>query len=113
MDAKMDSGYLGPGENYAQALEDDYDVTRELAPEEVIGVMDELLCHEVGGLILPGLADRTRWGGIWDIRSRKPSSPRSISTSYYGPSPKPLKTLILIGGPRLVGKESRRWSTWS
>lgn len=44
----MDSGYLGPGENHAQALEDDYDVTRELAPEEVVGIMDELLCHEVG-----------------------------------------------------------------
>lgn len=44
----MDSGYLGPGENHAQALEDDYDVMRELAPEEVMGIMDELLCHEVG-----------------------------------------------------------------
>lgn len=48
MDAKMDSGYFGPGENHAQALEDDYDVMRELAPEEVMGIMDELLCHEVG-----------------------------------------------------------------
>lgn len=43
----MDSGYLGPGENQAQALEDDYDVMRELTPEEVLGVMDELLCHEM------------------------------------------------------------------
>ncbi|PWY68661.1 amino-acid N-acetyltransferase subunit Mak10 [Aspergillus heteromorphus CBS 117.55] len=48
MDSKMDSGYLGPGENHAQALEDDYDMTRELAPEEVLGVMDGLLCHEMG-----------------------------------------------------------------
>ena len=48
MDAKMDSGYLGPGENHAQALEDDYDVMQELAPEQVVGIMDELLCHEVG-----------------------------------------------------------------
>ncbi|GKZ21510.1 hypothetical protein AbraIFM66951_006692 [Aspergillus brasiliensis] len=47
MDSKMDSGYLGPGENHAQALDDDYDVTRELGPEEVLGVMDELLCHEM------------------------------------------------------------------
>lgn len=47
MDSKMDSGYLGPGENQAHALEDDYDVTRELSPEEVLGVMDELVCHEV------------------------------------------------------------------
>ena len=39
----MDSGYLAPGE----ALEDDYDVMRELQPEEALGIMDELLCHEV------------------------------------------------------------------
>ncbi|BCS02627.1 N-alpha-acetyltransferase 35, NatC auxiliary subunit [Aspergillus luchuensis] len=47
MDSKMDSGYLGPGENHAQALDDDYDVTRELSPEEVLGIMDGLLCHEM------------------------------------------------------------------
>ncbi|RAL15298.1 N-alpha-acetyltransferase 35, NatC auxiliary subunit [Aspergillus homomorphus CBS 101889] len=47
MDSKMDSGYLGPGETNAQALEDDYDLMRELAPEEVLGIMDELLCHEM------------------------------------------------------------------
>ncbi|PYH96075.1 amino-acid N-acetyltransferase subunit Mak10 [Aspergillus ellipticus CBS 707.79] len=47
MDSKMDSGYLGPGENRAQALEDDYDLTRELAPDEVLGVMDGLLCYEM------------------------------------------------------------------
>lgn len=43
----MDSGYIAPGENQAQALEDDYDVRQELTPEEVIGLMDQLLCHEV------------------------------------------------------------------
>ncbi|KAF7587158.1 hypothetical protein BBP40_007666 [Aspergillus hancockii] len=47
MDSKMDSGYLGPGQNDAQALEDDYDTTQELAPEQVIGIMDELLSHEM------------------------------------------------------------------
>jgi len=47
MDSKMDSGYLDPGENHAKALEDDYDVMRELLPEEVVGIMDQLLCHEV------------------------------------------------------------------
>lgn len=47
MDSKMDSGYIAPGENQAQALEDDYDVRRELTPEEVVGLMDQLLCHEV------------------------------------------------------------------
>lgn len=43
MDPKMDSGYLAPGE----MLEDDYDVLRELLPEEVIGIMDQMLCYEV------------------------------------------------------------------
>lgn len=47
MDSKMDSGYLGSGESYAKALEYDYDVMRELQPEEVLGLMDQLLCHEV------------------------------------------------------------------
>ncbi|KAJ5770505.1 uncharacterized protein N7511_002556 [Penicillium nucicola] len=47
MDSKMDSGYIAPGENLAQALEDDYDVRQPLTPEEVVGLMDQLLCHEV------------------------------------------------------------------
>lgn len=47
MDSKMDSGYIAPGENHAQALEDDYDVRRSLTPEQVVGLMDQLLCHEV------------------------------------------------------------------
>ncbi|KAL4924488.1 N-alpha-acetyltransferase 35, NatC auxiliary subunit [Aspergillus undulatus] len=45
MDSKMDSGYLGPEEK-GQGLEDNYDVTRDLTPEEVVWIMDELLCHE-------------------------------------------------------------------
>ncbi|PGH18870.1 hypothetical protein AJ79_00286 [Helicocarpus griseus UAMH5409] len=43
MDGKMDSGYLAPGET----LDDDYDVLRKLLPEEVVGIMDQLLCYEV------------------------------------------------------------------
>lgn len=57
----MDSGYIAPGENHAQALEDDYDVRRDLTPEQVVGLMDQLLCHEVmpvhlkcGGYLLIG-----------------------------------------------------------
>lgn len=46
----MDSGYIAPGENHAQALECDYDVRRDLTLEEVVGLMDQLLCHEVGML---------------------------------------------------------------
>lgn len=43
----MDSGYIAPGENHTQALEDDYDVRQALTPEQVVGLMDQLLCHEV------------------------------------------------------------------
>lgn len=43
MDPKMDSGYLASGET----LDDDYDVLGALLPEEVIGIMDQLLCFEV------------------------------------------------------------------
>lgn len=97
MDSKMDSGYLGPGENQTQVLEDDYDVTRELSAEEVLGVMDELLCYEVcAPLFLWCICwewielDDTylswwfRWHGIRDIRFRKRFSRRCILTGYYG-----------------------------
>ena len=43
MDPKMDSGFLQPGES----LEDDYDTLTPLLPEELIGVMDQLLCYEM------------------------------------------------------------------
>ncbi|TAQ85153.1 acyltransferase [Chlorociboria aeruginascens] len=42
MDQKMDSGYLEPGET----MEDDYNFSRTLLPEEVIGIIDQLLCYE-------------------------------------------------------------------
>ena len=44
MDPKMDSGYLKPGET----LEDGYDVLQSLLPEQVVGIIDQLLYHEVG-----------------------------------------------------------------
>lgn len=43
MDPKMDSGFLKPGER----LDEDYDVTSALLPEEVVGIIDQLICHEV------------------------------------------------------------------
>ena len=79
----MDSGYLGPGENHAQALDDDYDVTRELSPEEVLGIMDGLLCHEVGRDV------HTR---ILDAASDRANLSVAIDGMAYGPSsfPNPL-----------------------
>ncbi|OJJ50594.1 hypothetical protein ASPZODRAFT_106353 [Penicilliopsis zonata CBS 506.65] len=47
MDPKMDSGFIAPGEDLAEALQDSYDVTQELRPEQVVGIMDGLLCHEM------------------------------------------------------------------
>ncbi|KAF2454411.1 Mak10 subunit, NatC N-terminal acetyltransferase-domain-containing protein [Lineolata rhizophorae] len=43
MDPKMDSGFLAPGED----LEDYYDVTQPLSAQQVIGVVDQLLCYEM------------------------------------------------------------------
>ncbi|CAL3966943.1 unnamed protein product [Diplocarpon coronariae] len=43
MDPKMDSGYLMPGET----MEDDFDFSQDLLPEEVLGIIDQLLCHEM------------------------------------------------------------------
>ncbi|TRX89424.1 hypothetical protein FHL15_009722 [Xylaria flabelliformis] len=42
MDRKMDSGVLSDGES----LDEEYDVTRSLLPEEILGIMDQLLCLE-------------------------------------------------------------------
>ena len=39
----MDSGFLEPGET----IEESYDVMRQLLPEEVLGIMDQLLCCEM------------------------------------------------------------------
>lgn len=39
----MDSGYLKPGET----LYDDYDIGRELLAEEVLGIIEQMLCYEM------------------------------------------------------------------
>ncbi|KAI5290811.1 hypothetical protein KEM54_000372 [Ascosphaera aggregata] len=44
MDPKMDSGYLAPGET----LEDDYDVLRELRPEEVVACLGPIQARRTG-----------------------------------------------------------------
>ncbi|KAI1201534.1 Mak10 subunit, NatC N-terminal acetyltransferase-domain-containing protein [Nemania serpens] len=43
MDRKMDSGVLNDGES----LDEEYDVARSLLPEEIIGIIDQLLCLEM------------------------------------------------------------------
>lgn len=49
MDSKMDSGHLEEGET----MQDDYDFSKALLPEEIIGIIDQLLCHEVCSVYLP------------------------------------------------------------
>lgn len=79
MDPKMDSGCVAPGEEFEEL----YDVSRSLLPEEVLGIIDQLLCHEVSlpseapsfaivGLTVP------RCHGTSGIRYRRPSSPVSM-----------------------------------
>ncbi|KFA77112.1 hypothetical protein S40288_05297, partial [Stachybotrys chartarum IBT 40288] len=43
MDPKMDSGCIKPGDE----IEELYDVSRPLLPEEVLGIIDQLICHEM------------------------------------------------------------------
>ncbi|KAI1472102.1 Mak10-domain-containing protein [Daldinia caldariorum] len=43
MDRKMDSGALAEGES----LDEEYDVSRDLLPEEILGIIDQLLCLEM------------------------------------------------------------------
>lgn len=42
----MDSGCVEPGDEFEEL----YDVSRALLPEEVLGIIDQLLCHEVTGI---------------------------------------------------------------
>ncbi|OTB04598.1 hypothetical protein M426DRAFT_22738 [Hypoxylon sp. CI-4A] len=43
MDPKMDSGVLAEGES----LDEEYAVSRDLLPEEILGIIDQLLCLEM------------------------------------------------------------------
>lgn len=43
MDPKMDAGYLEEGET----LDSNYDVSRNLMPEEILWIMDHLLCYQM------------------------------------------------------------------
>jgi hypothetical protein len=76
MDPKMDSGLLEPEYEL-------FDAWKPRLPEEIIGIMDRLLCNEV----CPSSGhewmkvDFFRWHGTLDQRSRKPFLRVFISTS--------------------------------
>lgn len=91
----MDSGFLAEGE----PLEDTFNVLTELLPEEVVGLMDQMLCHEVSLAALPGatlissnISDADprfhRWRGIWVIHSQRHFSLRITLTVCSGLIPK-------------------------
>jgi hypothetical protein len=81
MDPKMDTGFLAPGET----MDDDYDLARDLLPEEVLGIIDQLICFEVRIAVSPEIsatADKSRWAGIWATPSHKQYLLVSILTTY-------------------------------
>lgn len=43
MDPQMDSGYLAPGES----LYNDYDVLKPPSMQEMVGIIDQMICYEV------------------------------------------------------------------
>ena len=77
----MDTGYLAEGET----MDDDYDVGRNLLPEEVLGIIDQLLCLEVR-ICPPWPQDLrlrfNRWPGIWDTLCHKRYSQVFISIGF-------------------------------
>lgn len=76
----MDSGYLEPGET----MEDDYDFSQVLLPEEIIGIIDQLLCYEVRNPVDLDvrITNGIRWHGTWDILSRRQFSQACTLTEY-------------------------------
>lgn len=60
MDPKMDSACKDPHDEAVEL----YDVRKELLPDEVLGIMDQLLCHEVWCQISPTFAT---WLGLTNV----------------------------------------------
>jgi hypothetical protein len=80
MDPKMDTGFLAAGEK----MDDDYNVIRDLLPEEILGIIDQLICFEVRITASPKYSatiDWTRWDGTWVIPFRRQYLPASILTT--------------------------------
>ena len=59
----MDSGFLEPGET----MDDDYDLSQALLPEEIIGIIDQLLCHEVRYVFSPTVTPQLTRQMAWHM----------------------------------------------
>ncbi|KAH7370528.1 amino-acid N-acetyltransferase-like protein subunit Mak10 [Rhexocercosporidium sp. MPI-PUGE-AT-0058] len=77
MDRKMDSGYLEPGET----MEDEFDFGQDLLPEEIIGIIDQLLCHEMAWHMGHPLA-QTIFTSLYIDRILSPC-PLSINQTFF------------------------------
>ncbi|PSS22902.1 hypothetical protein M430DRAFT_33575 [Amorphotheca resinae ATCC 22711] len=77
MDPKMDSGFLEPGET----MEDDYDFSQALLPEEIIGIIDQLLCHEMAWHMGYPLS-QTIFTSLYIDRLLMPT-PTSLEQTYF------------------------------
>lgn len=83
MDPKMDSGLLIPDKD---AAVDNFDPLQNMLPEEIIGIMDQLLSFEVCPADDVELAVDSdiisRWPGTKDTHSLRHCSPLCICTLY-------------------------------
>lgn len=81
-DPKMDSGCVKDEDDF----EDDFDVTRDLSPEELIWLIDELTCREVWVRfqVEHNTHHENRLHGIKAIPSHRQSSRQSTSTESCG-----------------------------
>ncbi|GKT56921.1 amino-acid N-acetyltransferase subunit [Colletotrichum tofieldiae] len=85
MDPKMDSGCL----EAEDSLDVDYDVSRPLLPEEVLGIIDQLLCHEtvftsvyVESILMPNPATIDDAHFIRDANGTPPSPMHAVLRAY-------------------------------
>lgn len=83
MDPKMDSGLLIPDKD---AAVDNFDPLQNMLPEEIVGVMDQLLSFEVCPAddfeLLIDSDTRSRWPGTKDTHSLRHCSPHCTCTLY-------------------------------
>lgn len=77
MDSKMDSGHLEEGET----MQDDYDFSKALLPEEIIGIIDQLLCHEMAWHMGYPLS-QTIFTSLYIDRLLMPT-PTSLEETYF------------------------------
>ncbi|KAK2000226.1 Mak10 subunit [Colletotrichum falcatum] len=93
MDPKMDSGCL----EAEDSLDVDYDVSRPLLPEEVLGIIDQLLCHEMSWHVGYPLS-QTLFTSVY-VESILMPKPATIDDAHFirdanGTPPSPMHTVL-------------------